>query len=153
METNEEHACRECVHSYALAINEWERAHDILRRIEDGKHVSQLLRHQVAGMTKLGHLKQHAALFARYVNPRDRKLGSKPGAPDCWGNKGRHFNVSYDTIRSVEFRDSGTAEVVTDWGYLLPGGSTMFVLKLRNGHWLIDSLKLLRGSAWEPGLL
>lgn len=153
MEANEENACRECVHSYALAINEWERVYSILGRIEDGKHVSQRLREQVAGMTKVGHLETHAALFAQYVNPRDRELGSKPGAPNCWGDKGKFFTVSYASIKSVELRDPRTAEVVTDWGYLLPGGSTMFVLKHKNCRWLIDSLKVMREGTWEPGLL
>lgn len=52
-------------------------------------------------------------------------------------------------IGSVEFRDDAHAELVTDWGYMLPGGQTMFVLKRSDGRWLIDSLKTRRRGEWE----
>jgi hypothetical protein len=134
-------------------MNEWERIYSVVERIEDGKFVSPKDRDAVAGVTRRGHLGAHARLFARHVIPRDRKYASNPGEPKSWSGAGSFFDVSLATIRSVVFRDDGCAEVITDWGYMLPGGQTMFVVKRMNDRWLIDGLKTRRGEEWETAHL
>lgn len=57
------------------------------------------------------------------------------------GRDGSYHDVKLETIQCVTFRNAKTAEVVTDWGHLLPGGPTMFMLKKKVDVWLIDSLK------------
>ncbi len=145
--------CREIVHSFSTAMNEWERVYSILGRIADGKFVSQKDRDAVAGVTRQGHLEAHARLFAQFVVPRERKYGSNPGEPNGWGPQGRYHDVSLATIRSVTFRDTTCAEVITDWGLMVPGGQTMFVLKHRGDRWLIDGLKWRCAGEWRTGHL
>jgi hypothetical protein len=149
MRASEETACREVVHSFCTAMNEWERIYSTIQRISDGQFVSQKDRNSVAGTTREGHLQEHARVFAQHVVPRDRKYGANPGEPKSWSAKGSFFDVSGQPIGSVEFRDDAHAELVTDWGYMLPGGQTMFVLKRSDGRWLIDSLKTRRRGEWE----
>jgi hypothetical protein len=149
---DEESACREVVFNFCSALNEWERKYSILNRTEEGKFVSQKERDAVAGVTKQEHLDTHARLFAQHVVPRVRKYGSNPGEPKSWGWQGTYANVSLATIRSVSFRGS-RAEVITGWGYMLPGGQTMFVLKRKDNRWLIDSLKTKLGEKWETAHL
>ena len=134
-------------------MNEWERIYSIVERIETGKFVSQKDRDAVAGVTRQGHLEAHARLFAQHVIPRDRKYGSNPGDPKSWSGHGIFVDVSLATIRSVAFRGDKCAEVITDWGYMLPGGQTMFVLKRRGDRWLIDSLKTRLGEKWDTAHL
>ena len=149
MRASEETACREAVYSFCSAMNEWERIYFTIQRISDGQFVSQKDRDSVAGVTQQVHLETHVRLFAQHVVPRDRKYGANPGEPKSWSNKGSFFDVSRRTIGSVVFRDDTHAEVVTDWGYMLPGGQTMFVLKRCDGRWLIDSLKTRRRGEWR----
>lgn len=153
MRVNEETACREAVYSFCSAINEWERIYSIIERIEDGKFVSQKDRDAVAGVTRGGHLEAHARLFAQHVVPQERKYGSKPGEAKSWSGQGSFFDVSLATIRTVAFRDDRRAEVITDWGYMLPGGQTMFVLKRGEDRWLIDGLKTRVGDGWKAAHL
>ena len=80
-------------------------------------------------------------MFDRYIYPRDCKYGANPGMPTMFGREGRFRDVTVETITDVKERDRSTIEVTTDWGYLLPGGRTMFILKKRSNRWLIDSLK------------
>lgn len=149
MLANEETACHETVYGFCSAINEWERIYSIIERIEEGKFVTQKDRDAVVGYTRRGHLEAHAKLFAQHVVPRERKYGSNPGEPKSWSSQGSFCDVSLATIRSVTFRDSRCAEVVTGWGYMLPGSHTMFVLKRRDDRWLIDGLKTSLGDAWK----
>ena len=153
MRANTETECREVVHSFCVAMNEWERIYSIIGRIANGQFVSQKDRDAVAEVTMQGHLEAHARLYAQHVIPRDRKYGSNPGEPKSWSGKGSFFDVSDATIKSVVFRADRCAEVITDWGYMLPGGQTIFVLKKRDDRWLIDGLKTRLGEEWETAHL
>lgn len=153
MSLTEEADCRALVLNYGMAINEWERLQTILWRIEQGQFVPARDRESVAGITPQAHLETHTELFARYIVPRERKYGSNPGQPKSWGNTGKFFDVSPETIHSVTFRSPKCAEVVTGWGYMLPGGETMFILKRKDGCWRIDSLKSKLRTGWEAGHL
>jgi hypothetical protein len=132
-------------------MNEWEKIYTILRRIAEGSFVSDSDRKAVADVTVESHLAQHADIFARFIVPRDRKYGAKPGEPTSWSQNGSFFDLSRDTIRSVCFPRRGRSEVITGWGHMLPGGQTMFVLKYRNRRWLIDSIKtrMTENDGWE----
>lgn len=141
MSTTDETECRRVVFEFANAINNWEILEYILYRLERGQHVSAARTALVAGLTKATHAEQHKDIFCRYIYPRERKHGTTPGEPAMVQRDGSYDDVRLETIQSVTFRNAKTAEVVTDWGHLLPGGPTMFVLKKKADVWLIDSLK------------
>lgn len=142
-------ACKDTVVGFCLAINAWERTRTILGRVENGKFTSESDLESVAGVNLESHMEQHKRIFNRFIVPRERKYGSSPGAPNSWSKKGRYHNVNRETIRSVEFPSKNRAEVVADWGFIVPGRKTMFVLKRKNGTWLIDSLKIAVDAGWE----
>ena len=153
MSQNEEADCRALVLNYCLAINEWERVQTILGRIEQGQFVPARDRELVTGITPQAHLESHAAIFAQYIVPRERKYGSNPRQPKSWTARGRFVEISPETIHSVTFRKPGCAEVVTGWGHIFPGHETMFVLKKIDDHWRIDGLKLKLEEGWETAHL
>jgi hypothetical protein len=142
-------ACKNVVAGYCAAINEWERMRSILGRLENNQFVSASQRESVKGLTLEAHDQEHMKIFDRFIVPRVRRYGSNPGNPNSWSDKGSFFDVSPQTIRSVEFPACDRAEVVTDWGFQLPGGTTMFVLKRAHGTWRIDSLKIGSDDGWD----
>lgn len=139
--TTEDTECRRVVFEFANAINDWEIREYILCRVAIGKHVSPARTALVAGLTKETHAEEHKDIFRRYIYPRERKYGTTPGHPAMIGRDGRFYDVRFEAIQSVTFRNTKTAEIVTDWGHLVPGGPTMFVLKKEANVWLIGSLK------------
>lgn len=146
-------ACKDAVVGYCTAINDWETAQTIVDRIAKGQHVIGSQGKAVQGITPESHREKHADIFNRFVFPRDRGYGSNPGAPNSWGSNGSFFNVAHETIESIDLPSHDRAEVITNWGYQLPGGRTMFVLKCLNGSWLIDSLKVDSTDGWEDAYL
>jgi hypothetical protein len=149
MQATEEALCRDLVYSFCSALNEWERIYSIIQRISDGKFVSRKDRDLVAEITREVHLQTHASLFAQHVIPREREFGASPGQPKSWSPQGSFFDVSRATISEVVFRDEAHAEVITNWGYMLPDELTMFVVRRSNGRWLIDGLKTRSEGAWK----
>ena len=148
-DTDNIQACEDAVVGYCQAINEWERIRSILGRIENGQSTSASDRESVAGLTLQSHCEAHKRIFERFIVPRDRKFGSSPGVPNSWSKEGSYYDVDPDTIRAVQFPAEDRAEVVAEWGFQLPGGTTMFVLKRTNGTWLIDNLKIAVDNGWE----
>lgn len=149
-----ESECRQLVLDYANALNDWEVRRTILERVEAGRDAAPAHAARVAGLTLADLLREHEHIFARYIVPRDRRHGTNPGSPTSYGKDGRFFDVRPATIASMQERDPDTIEVVTGWGYLLPIGQTMFVLKRKAGRWLIDSLKTGTGDGdWEAALI
>jgi hypothetical protein len=154
MTPEDETECRRVVFGYATALNEWEIQKYIFDRIQEGRHVAPTRMALVTGLTNESLVKRHTELFAAYIYPRDRKYGTNPGGPMVIGRDGRFFDVKEETITSVAERSRNTVEVITGWGYMLPGGQTMFVLKRRSGRWLIDSLKTKSYDAdWVNSLI
>lgn len=142
-------ACKNAVAGYCRAINQWERDRYILGRIENDQFTSESDRESVAGLTLESHRDAHEQIFARFIVPRHRKYGSSPGTPNSWSKDGSYYDVDPNTIRTVEFPSKDRAEIVADWGFQFPGGTTMFVLKRTNGTWLIDNLKVAVDDGWE----
>ena len=142
-------ACKDAVVGYCTAINDWEVAQTIIDRIAKDQFVSEPQRKAVDGITLDSHNKEHGNIFRLFVVPRDRNYGSNPGEPKSWGNKGSFFDIDRQTIESVEIASRNRAELTAGWGYQLPGGRTMFVLKRVDGSWLIDSLKVWLSDSWE----
>lgn len=142
-------ACEDAVVGYCQAINQWERIRYILGRIENGQFTSASDRESVAGLTLQSHSEAHEKIFERFIVPRERKYGSTPGEPNSWSKEGSYYEVDRDTIRAVQFLAKDRAEIVADWGFELPGGTTKFVLKRTNGTWLIDNLKIAVDDDWE----
>lgn len=148
-DTDNTQACKDAVVGYCQAINEWERIRYILGRIENGQFTSALDRESVVGLILQTHSEAHEKIFERFVVPRERKYGSNPGAPNSWNKVGSYHAVDPDTINAVQFPTKDSAEIVANWGFLLPGGTIMFVLKRINGTWLINNLKVASDDGWE----
>ena len=154
MTPEDETECRQVVFGYAIELNDWEIQKYIFDRIQNGRHVAPSRAALVDGMTAQQFVDRHINIFERYIFPRDRKYGTNPGGPATIGRDGRFFDVALETILSVAERNKNTIEVITSWGYILPGSKTMFVLKRKAGHWLIDSLKCENhDGAWQNRLI
>lgn len=150
----DESECRRVVLGYATALNEWEVLSYIFDRVQTGRHVSPSRAELVTGLTQEILTGRHVEMFDMYIYPKDRKYGTTPGAPTMFGRDGRLSNVSEETIAKVAERNRTTIEVITEWGYILPGGRTMFVLKRQADRWLIDSLKTEQhGGGWTSALI
>jgi len=152
-EVDDIEVCKEAVLGYCKALNKWERNRYILGRIENGQFTSASDRESVAGLILESHHETHEKIFDSFVVPRERKYGSNPGAPNSWSKDGSYYDVDSDTIRAVEFPSKDRAEIVAEWGFQFPGGTTMFVLKRKNGTWLIDHLKISGDNGWEVAYL
>jgi len=142
-------ACKDVIIRYCQAINEWERLRYILGRVENGQFTSVADRESVAGLTLESHHEAHAKIFDRFILPRDREHGSRPGAPNSSSKDGSFYGVDPQTIRAVEFPAKDRAEIIADWGFQLPGGTIMFVLNHSDGTWRIAHLKLAVDDGWE----
>jgi len=143
---NDKEQCHQIVLDFCLAINNWGATFTTVKRIANGKFVSDARRSAVNGQTVESCLLEHAQIFQTFILPRERKFGANPGKPNSW-SKSTFFDVSPDGITAIAFPVKGRCEVSTEWGYLLPSGQTMFVLKLEIGRWLIDSLKSRAASS------
>jgi hypothetical protein len=146
----DEAECRRVVFEYAKAKNEWDVLKYIFDRLQAGMHVAPGRASLVAGLSEEEFHRRHVQMFSSYIYPRDRKYGAKPGGPTMISRDGPFGLVDASSITRVTERNHDTVEVVTDWTYVATEGETMFVLKKKSGHWLIDSLKTsYNGSDWE----
>ncbi len=154
MTPQDEAECRRVALEYATTKNEWDILKHIFDRLRDGMHVAPKRAALVEGLTAEEFTRRHVAMFAAYIYPRERKYGSSPGKPSGISRDGPFEKVSEQSIVSVIERNKNTIEVITQWPYMATQGETMFVMKKKDGRWLIDSLKSNHdGSAWENQLL